>query len=47
MIVRWVGFLFRVAARVVHPPRHASLGRVGDEIERLEQRRAQRRVTSR
>jgi hypothetical protein len=47
MIVGIVGRLFRIAARLRPGPAAADLARVGQELVRLERRRAQVATTSR
>ena len=47
MIVRFVGRLFRVVARLRPSEAGPDLDHVGAELERLEERRAHRAVSSR
>ncbi len=47
MIVGLIGRAFRAVARVERSERGADLAHVGDELVRLEARRAQRPATSR
>lgn len=47
MIARWVGRLFRVAAKLSPNEASEDLARVGDELVRLDRPPAQRPVTLR
>lgn len=46
MIVGWIGRLFRAEARLLGRDAHRPLFAVGEELERLEQRRRQRPATA-
>lgn len=46
MIVRILGRIFQLLARLLGPDRHPGLAEVGGELVRLEGRRAQRAETA-